>query len=116
MAEALDHLSHARTLLAEGKYEESMVRSRRAVESAVTKFENKSGKKLRDLLSRDSRTDFINGIASKTKEFLSSSAHGTGEPKIPEPKDREDARLSLLMSSAVVSYIAAFASRSDSKQ
>jgi HEPN domain-containing protein len=111
LAEALDHLFHARTLFSEGQYEESMVRSRRAVESSVTKFESKSGKKLRDLLLSDSRTDFINGIASKTNAFLSASAHGTNEPKIPEPKNREDARLALLMSYAIVAYIATFLSR-----
>jgi hypothetical protein len=88
-----------------------MVRSRRAIEAAVTKFEAKSGQKLRDLLQSDSRTDFVNGLAAKTKEFLSPAAHSTTEPELPEPKDREDARLAIMMAYAIVAYVATFMSR-----
>jgi hypothetical protein len=111
LVEAIKHLSQATRLFNEGNYEESMVRCRRAIESAVDRLEAKSGRQLSDLLASGSRTEFIRGLASKTKEFLAPAAHGTEEPRAPEPKNREDARLANVMSYAVISYLASFISR-----
>jgi hypothetical protein len=111
LAEAIDNLSQARKLFAEGNYEESMVRCRIAVESAVTKFEAKTGRQLKEALGSGSRAEFLRGLSSKMKEFMGSAAHATNEPAIPEPKNREDARLANVMAYAVVAYVASFLSK-----
>lgn len=91
-----------------------MVRCRIAVESAVTKFEAKTGRQLKDALGSGSRAEFLRGLSSKMKEFMGSAAHATDEPAIPEPKNREDARLANVMAYAVVAYVASFLSKSNS--
>lgn len=111
LAEAIEHLSQARRLFDEGNYEESMVRCRRAIESAVDKVEKKSGRQLVDILGGGSRADFVKGLASKTKEFLAPTAHGGEEPRLPEPKNREDARLTNIMAYATVAYVSSFLSK-----
>jgi HEPN domain-containing protein len=112
LAEAIDNLSQARRLFDEGNYEESMVRCRKAIEAAVDKIEPKSGRKLADILGSGSRAEFVRGLRSKMNEFLASAAHPTNEPRVPEPKNREDARLAMLMAYATVAYVASFLSKS----
>jgi hypothetical protein len=111
LAEAIEHLSQAQRLFNEGNYEESMVRCRRAVESAIDKYEKKSGQPLSGLLESGSRAEFIKGFASRTKEFLAPTAHSVEEPVVPPPKTREDARLANIVSYAIVSYISSFLSK-----
>lgn len=112
LAEAVENLTQAQRLFNEGNYEESMVRCRVAVESAVNKFEAKAGRSLKDVLGSGSRAEFLRGLSSKMKEFMGSAAHATEEPTIPEPKNREDARLAIITSYAAVAYVASFLSQS----
>ncbi len=111
LAEAIDNLGQARRLFDQGDYEESMVRSRRAIEAAVDKIEAKAGRGLSDIMRSDSRAEFLKGIVSKEKEFVNPAAHSSKEPKVPEPKNRDDARLAVIMAYASVAYVAAFLSK-----
>ncbi len=111
LAEAIDNLAQARRLFNEGNYEESMVRSRRAIEAAVNRIEAKSGRKLADVMGSNSRAEFVKGLASKEKEFLNPAAHSTMEPRVPEPRNREDARLAIMMAYGSVAYVASFLSK-----
>jgi HEPN domain-containing protein len=111
LAEAVEHLSQARRLFDEGNYEESMVRCRRAIDAAVENIEAKTGRKLAEIMESGSRAEFVKGLASKTKTFVAPAAHSGEEPTPPEPKNREDARLAVLMAYASVAYVASFLSK-----
>jgi HEPN domain-containing protein len=111
LAEAVDNLAQARRLFEEGNYEDSMVRSRRAIEAAVDKVEAKSGRRLAEIMRSDSRAEFVRALASKTNVFLGPAAHSTTEPRVPERRTREDARLAILMAYGSVAYVASFLSK-----
>lgn len=111
LAEAVENLTQAQKLFNEGNYEDSMVRCRRAVESAVIKIEAKTERSLPDILGSTSRAEFVKGLAAKTKDFLAPAAHSTGEARVPEPKNREDARVAMITSYAAVAYVASFLSK-----
>ena len=114
LAEAIEHLTQANRLFHEGNYEESMIRCRRAIESAVDKIKRKSGRQLSDILGSDSRAQLISGLATKTNKFLAPTAHSGEESRPPEPKNREDARLANIMAYAAVAYVASFLTKEKS--
>ncbi len=97
-SEAIAHVQAADRAMAQGEYESVLVACRRALET-VEKAVRESGRDLGKLFDSESKSECIDGIRRKLKEFLSKGAHPGSSV------NRRDADFAQLLTKTLLAYI-----------